>query len=398
MKCHWLRDQRGSALVFTTLLLGFLIAMGGLAIDLTYLGAAKGELQRSMDAAALAGAGNLGFDDTVFPTVRQEAWRFGNLNPYRVGTVNLSQNAANAANGDIVLGIWDSNAGTFSPSLDGTLVNAVMAQYATQIPTSFLRLLGVNTLQVSADAIAVSDPPALPPNDACVAPIGLTDCPFSGSSSGGCGEPITFISSSGKQPILDTSGTNTAGWVNLEGTDTPNVPLTKDALQAAADGETCSGTDLQVKDEIGTNNGMQQTVFDLLEDLFFDKYTASPPDLVVEGEPGYEGKGWEIWVPVLGFEAGGNCPPQAINGVQEIVGWTRMVMTQIINHGECAVSNNLDPNSWPMCPPPMNPSGQPKDPNLRAAFGYYECQIYDAPGIREPAPRSALATRLRLVR
>ena len=124
MKRHGLQDQRGSVLLFTTLLLALLIGMGGLAIDLSYLAAAKGEVQRSMDAAALAGAGNLGFNASVFPTVRQEAWRFGDLNPYRVGTVNLSLNSANAANGDIVIGIWDPNTNSFTPSLNGTQVNS----------------------------------------------------------------------------------------------------------------------------------------------------------------------------------------------------------------------------------------------------------------------------------
>lgn len=417
MKGHWLRDQRGSVLLFTTVIMVFLLVIGGFAIDLTYHGAVRGELQRSMDAAALAGAGNLGFDDTVFPTARQEAQRFGNLNPYRVGTVNLNLNAVNdttafgpagAPYGDIVLGIWDPTATPqFQASLDGTLVNAVMCRYKTAIPTSFLRLLGFNTLPVQAGAIATSDPPAEPPPQGCIAPIGLTDCPFDESGtfgSNGCGQPITFISSSGKEPILGGSGTNTAGWVNLSGPGTPNVPQTTEALQAAYSGDdgTCSGTDLKVGDPVGTNNGMQQPVFDLLEDLFGQAFDASalPSDpLEVDGPDGlaYSGQGWEIWVPVLGFVEDGGCPPQAINGDQTIVGWTRMVMTQVINRGECARPNQNDTNSWPLCPPPMNPLGQPKDPALRAAFGYYECEVYDAPPVREPAPRSALATRLRLV-
>ncbi len=56
MKGHWLKDQRGSVLLFTTVIMVFLLVIGGFAIDLTYHGAAKGELQRSMDAAVLAGA------------------------------------------------------------------------------------------------------------------------------------------------------------------------------------------------------------------------------------------------------------------------------------------------------------------------------------------------------
>jgi hypothetical protein len=396
MKCHWLRDQRGSVLLFTTVLIVFLLVMGGIAIDLTYLGAAKGELQRSMDAASLAGAGNLGFDDTVFPTVRQEAWRFGDLNPYRVGTIDLNLNAANAANGDIVLGIWDG--ASFTPSLDGTQVNAVQCQYATQIPTSFLRLLGFNTLPVAATATAVSYPPDTIPEEACVFPIGVTDCPFQAGgtfSSGGCGAPLTLVSSSGSGgPITDPGATNTATWLNPYGENIPNVPLTTNALNAAADG-TCETTPLTTEDAVGTNNGMQQVVFDLLEDLFKQKYEASVvsgTSYTVEGVadwPGYTGNGWQVWIPVLRTDPA-DCPPQALNGLEIIDGWTRMVITQVINHGTCVVENSADANSVGLCPD----SG---DPSLRALFGYYDCEVFPAPTNPEPAPRSALANRLRLV-
>ena len=63
--------------------------------------AVRNELQKAMDAAALAGAGNLGFNASVFPTARQAAQTYAGLNPYSGGTISLNQNTANAANGDI---------------------------------------------------------------------------------------------------------------------------------------------------------------------------------------------------------------------------------------------------------------------------------------------------------
>ena len=106
MKLHGVRNERGTVIVFTIIVLVFLLVMGGIAVDLAYHAAAKGEFQRSMDAAALAGAGKLGFDDTVFPEARQFAQQYGALNPYRVGTVDLDLNPTNDPGGDIVLGIW----------------------------------------------------------------------------------------------------------------------------------------------------------------------------------------------------------------------------------------------------------------------------------------------------
>ncbi len=157
------RNERGTVLLFMLGSLLFLLVFGGFAIDLAFYSTAKGELQRSMDAAALAGVGNLGFDDSVFPTVRQEAQKFALLNPTRAnlselnptGAINLDQNIGNAdLDGDITLGAWDGT--TFTPSLDGSQVNAVRCQYATDVPTSFLGILGFNTLPLSAQAIAIN--------------------------------------------------------------------------------------------------------------------------------------------------------------------------------------------------------------------------------------------------
>jgi uncharacterized membrane protein len=158
MKYHCLNNQHGSVLLFTTVTLVLLLVFGGIAIDVTYFGSVRRELQRSMDAAALAGAGNLGFDATAFPTARAAAQNYASLNGYSdppTGAVSLNPNVANNPTGQIVLGIW--NGANFTPSLNGTQVNAVRCQFATTIPTSFLRLLGMANLPVSAQAIAVSN-------------------------------------------------------------------------------------------------------------------------------------------------------------------------------------------------------------------------------------------------
>ncbi|MGH7422170.1 MAG: pilus assembly protein TadG-related protein [Candidatus Methylomirabilales bacterium] len=416
MKGWRFRNQQGTVLVFTLIVLVFLLVMGGLAIDLAYHASARGELQRSMDAAALAGAGKLGFNDTVFPVARQFAQQYGALNPYRVGPVTMNLNDANASTGDIVLGIWcppgdpsvcpgdpspcpgnaspcPGNAGLFYPCLDGTRVNAVKCQYGTTIPTSLLALLGFTTLPVAGCAIATSNPPASPPEDTCVFPIGLSDCPFTDAgsfTSQGCGVPISFISSSGQSPGAPP-GTNTAAWVNLDGQGTPSASYLRQLISAMANG-TCPPSTLEVTDPVGTNNGMIQNVMNTLEPIFVNKYTTSDPIELknASGEIAYSGKGWEVYVPVLNTSENGGCPPQAINGTHEIIGWTRFVMTQVINRGRCAVDNPKDPQTSGLCP-------DTGEPALRAIFGYYGCELDPAPPNPTPAPRSALATRLRLV-
>ncbi|MBI2998235.1 MAG: hypothetical protein HYY46_07230, partial [Deltaproteobacteria bacterium] len=198
---------------------------------------------------------------------------------------------------------------------------------------------------------------------------------------------------SGKDPD-EIAGTNTAAWANLCGTSTPSVPETSAAINGAASGE-CSGSCATpaAGTTIGTNNGMQQSVFDLLETKFKEKFEFSGTYTVTDstGTSTYTGRGWKVFVPVIETE----CPPKAINGEHKIVGWTEMVISQVINHGECAVSNAADTNSWPLCPPPKN-SGE-LVPNRRAVFGYYNCTYVKSVASREPGPRSALGTKLRLV-
>jgi Flp pilus assembly protein TadG len=399
MKYHCLNNQHGSVLLFTTVTLVLLLVFGGIAIDVTYFGSVRREIQASMDAAALAGAGNLGFDSTAFPAARAAAQNYAGLNGYSdpaAGSIALNQNTVNDPNGQIVLGIWDG--ANFASSLDGTRVNAVRCQFASTIPTSFLRLLGMASLPVSAQAIAVANPPITAEEGTCVFPIALSECPFVNAgafSSQGCGAAATFISSSGKNPDAK-AGTNTAAWVNLCGTSTPSAPDTGNAINGAANGTCNSSCNTPESGAmVGTNNGMQQSVFDLLEGKFIQQFNAGGTHQVTDtnGNTTYNGPGWKVFVPVIETA----CPPKAINGAHKIVGWTEMVITQVINHGDCVVSNPADTNSWPVCPPPLNPSGEPKDPNRRAVFGRYKCTFVNQVATRAPGPRSALGTKLRLV-
>src|SRR5574341_460776 len=184
------REPRGTVILFGIFVVIIMLACGGVAIDVAALLAGRSEMHRATDAAALAGAGNLAFDSSVFPTVRASAVAFGANNPTRFGPVTLDPN------NDVVLGTW--NAGAFTPwdgSLNGTQVNAVLCRTARNIPTSFLRIIGVTTMPMSAQSIAVANPPNSLPTNACMFPIGVTACQFLNAgawTSQGCGTPMTF--------------------------------------------------------------------------------------------------------------------------------------------------------------------------------------------------------------
>ena len=421
---HRLRNQRGSILLFTTaLVVPLMIMIAGLAMDLAYFGTVDDEIQRSMDAAALAGAGKLGFDSSAFPGARLAAVEYATKNPYRaenaakqITTSTFTQNAGNADNGNIVLGIWNGGTQnvvidgnlllprTFTPSVNGAYVNAVKCQYASSIPTSFLKLIGLNSLSTAAQATAISTPPATLCPGCCPLGIGVTKCAFQdpGGNFGsqGCGQPVSTFTS---------ATVNTAAWINTTGTGTPSAQATQAAITAAATGATCSST-LQTGGQVGANNGMQQSVFSSLADCsgnnckdtpgtqgyFIDKFNTGPSYTVRDYNENitYQGHGWEVFVAVIDT----SCPPGPITGDHKILTFSRLVITQVIDHGYCAVVNRNSPygNSWDSYCPTPNGTGT-RDANLNAIFGYFSCAPIDALPTPIPAPRTALATKLKLV-
>src|SRR5262245_53082385 len=250
------RGQRGSVMVFVLFTIIFLLVMGGLAVDYAYVFTVQNELQRSMDAAALAAAGKLTFNSTVFPTVRQFAQNFAQKNAFHQGSITLAANNANdvttydAQNppyGDIVLGIWDPSKPVgvgsgfrFEPSTSGSTVNAVMCRYKTAVPTSLFRLWGITTPVIGATAFAVSNPPSTPPVSGCTFPIALSMCPFSTNNiftANGCGKTVKFTTSNGQ-----ADSTNTAAWVDLTGTGTNASTIQTEVNNAgnAAPGAACN--------------------------------------------------------------------------------------------------------------------------------------------------------------
>ena len=85
------------------------------------------------------------------------------------------------------------------------------------------------------------------------------------------------------------------------------------------------------------------------------------------------------------------CPPGPLNGTRQILNYSKFVVTQVFDQNAgCVVSPNMDPQAAGYC--------GTSDPSLRAVFGYFLCDTLGQVATLDPVPRSALATRLRLVR
>jgi hypothetical protein len=426
---RWFRSQRGNVLLFTTALaLPLMLIFAGLGNDLAYLGVVDNELQRTVDSGALAGAAKLGFDDTVFDTARQFAQDFGKANPNRLSsgpTVTLTYTAANNASDDIVLGVWDSReppATRFRPSLDGDEVNAVRCQTFSQnltIPTSFLRLLGLASLPVAAQATAVSGPPQNLSSDQCLFPVAIPACEFYNTATGtwtskGCGSASA---------TMTPAGTDGGGWAMLDlnnkgdYTSTPPASYTLQKINDAY--ASCNGAAFPAGTIIGLQDGEDALLYNVpfgrwkawqndptkfniglgqcdsqgCRGLFVDRYNNSPAYTIKDTNDNttYVGKAWPVWVPVV--NAG--CPNPQFNQPTVVLTWASIKIVQIINGGTCVVNNPWQPNNWDAkC---VQYPNQPTNPSLNEIHFFFDCQETQSVPVTFPAPRTALATRVRLV-
>lgn len=106
-----LNNQRGLALVYMAILMVVFCAFLGLAIDVGYMYATRGQLQSAADSAALAGASRLsGFANQT--GARNEAVRFAAKNQAATNDVQISSDGTNvlSASNDVTVGNWNPNA------------------------------------------------------------------------------------------------------------------------------------------------------------------------------------------------------------------------------------------------------------------------------------------------
>lgn len=133
-----LRERSGQALVFVTIAMVPLIGMIGIVADLGHAYYAHRALQASADAAALAGAAKLPDTTGAISTAKQ----YGTTN----GAKNSPTNVKNVSE-LIATRCATSMAGCFPH-------NVLTVSETAPVKTSFLRLFGVDTLNVTAKSTA----------------------------------------------------------------------------------------------------------------------------------------------------------------------------------------------------------------------------------------------------
>jgi hypothetical protein len=157
-----IKDQSGVTAILVAIVLAMLLGFTALAVDIGYVMTTKNELQNVADAAALAATRQLGaiyqgmsHDDqqtyvcdpsTIIPIAKDVAGK------NKAGAKNITIN-----DDDLIIGQWDGD--NLTPTLaqpDAVEVTARRDGASAQGPitTFFARILGINTVDVSADATA----------------------------------------------------------------------------------------------------------------------------------------------------------------------------------------------------------------------------------------------------
>jgi Flp pilus assembly protein TadG len=155
------RRRNGGAIVYTVIVLLVLIGFVGLAIDWGYMTWTAQKLQNGADAAALAGAQQIW---RSHGGARDAAIDFATRNEAGSKPVTLKRNEANDANGDLVLGKYDLDAKTFTPSTDPMVANAVRVvarrttgSAAGPLPLFFGPVFGKRAAEVERFGVAFAE-------------------------------------------------------------------------------------------------------------------------------------------------------------------------------------------------------------------------------------------------
>jgi Flp pilus assembly protein TadG len=167
------KNDKGATIVLVAILLVVIMGIAALAIDVGNLAATKGELQKLADGAALAGAGELGYQ---YQTKDCDAISLSDIS--NIASDVAVQNVADTKNitlnsSDIVWGCWDLEEHDFTPLGEGDcscssspLPNAVKvtarrdSEANTPVDTFFAGVLGPETVGLRATAIAALSGPS----------------------------------------------------------------------------------------------------------------------------------------------------------------------------------------------------------------------------------------------
>lgn len=313
----FLSNERGVTAVFIAILIVFLTAMVSFSVDLGFAWVTKNELQNIADAAALAGARQLGVIYEELPPDQQQDKSRPLTDSEKAQVLAFVEQVAdlNRAGGlsgiaidtasDVSIGTWNFATKTLTPTSNRPTAVMVIARRDGNmngpISTFFANVMGISSMNVAATATAALGPLGYMPPGTGNFPVGISKRWFDEGND--CGDSIKF------HPTGTLDGC--AGWHTFT-TAPANANSLRQILTGLADGsyespEVYAGdTQLQfVGGTVGSVFGEMKALYDAKKDP-------------VTGE-------WDVKIPVYDSDDCGN-PGGAIT----IVGFATATVTQVI--------------------------------------------------------------------
>ena len=232
-----LKNEGGAVIILVAVSLVLLAGMTALAVDLSYRHVVRNELQNIADAAALAGARQLG---VLYPESYQDQQNYDVVaTGDRDQIVDVIQQTAvknqagaklgiSIPSGDILIGLWDFSTRTFTEaSLQPDAVKVVVRRDDTAnspVGTFFASVFGIDSMSIVAEATAALSGQSTAEPGELELPIGISKNWFDEHAGDGddyCGKTIKF------SPSTDPDAC--AGW-NTFDDDPANDNKVRDIL------------------------------------------------------------------------------------------------------------------------------------------------------------------------
>jgi len=324
------RSEQGSVLVFVTIGLATFLGIAAWATETGRVWQAKNQLQAVADSSSLAGVGNLLTNN--FTTVDEAGARNAAMN-YGPQHEALGT-AIDIAAADVQVGNWDIDTETFTPmpgSTDPNLVRAVRAVTRRdantngEIPTVLGQVLGYQSFDVAAEAIAYWGVAGGAVPGTVDLPIAIDCCQISGDTPGSACEQnyCDTVTATPPNPCpLSTGGTATcleffstseqnACWTTFDG-DSPSIN-TPDLSQVVHDGNAYD-IDGPIYVDNGTKTPVVRDIYNRFHGL--NEFSGHPAGSDTDGDGIRDS--WVVKLPVVECQnPGDNCSggdPQDVKG------------------------------------------------------------------------------------
>ncbi|MCB2226858.1 MAG: hypothetical protein KQH53_09285 [Desulfarculaceae bacterium] len=301
------QDRAGIAAV-AAIMLTSMVALTGAAVDIGMMASVRSELQNAADAAALAGAASIIGSAADNSVVAQPELALAEAQAMAYQNTSQGINLQLALE-DITLGLWQEDAHAFDPDHIGATSdpNNLSAcrviirrdiTINTPVPTIFLGILGIDTVNVSAMSTGHLGWAGTVNSGQVDLPIAVKKEALTGSGLI-CGQQITF---------------HDEGSENSEWTTFFTYPTNDPAVRGYVDGSEDVPA-LEVGDQISVTNGnLSNNTFDALA----DRFQAEGTDIDGDGTADW----WPVLLPVIGDDGSGA-------STAEIVGFASMVIHEV---------------------------------------------------------------------